>query len=106
MGDRLSDGAGRGAYLRMRAQWLANCAARNEPCYYCNRPLHYGLKHPDPLAVVVAHVLPVKTHPELEFDRTNWRPSCALGNRIGGPCDVDDAAALDTGVPSEAWMTE
>jgi hypothetical protein len=89
----------------MRRQFLANCAAKNEPCWYCNRPLRYELRHGDPLDVVVAHILPVKTHPEHEFDTGNWAPACALGNRIGGPCDVDDenVGAPDTGWESEDW---
>jgi hypothetical protein len=102
---RLSDSAGRGRYQRLRRQWLANCAAKNVPCWYCGRELHYELAHGEPLAVVVAHILPVKTHPEAEYDVTNWAPACALGNRLGGPCDVDDedVGMPDTGWPSEQW---
>jgi hypothetical protein len=105
MGDRLSDGAGRGKFQRMRRQWLANCAAKKVPCWYCGGELRYELPHGDPLAVVLCHIQPVKTHPELEYDTANWAPACALGNRLSGPCglDGDDPSIPDTGVESEDW---
>jgi len=107
---RRSDGAGRGMYQRMRRRFLDNCRAQRASCFFCGNELDFTARHGDPRAVTVHHVIPVVTAPHLEFDTGNWKPACALCNKLGmaafGPDDSDDRGVVpDTGVESEDWNT-
>lgn len=46
------------------------------------------------------HILPVKTHPHLEFDRSNVQPAAHLCNRTRG---ATTALVLGRGITSEDW---
>lgn len=46
------------------------------------------------------HILPIKTHPHLEFDRSNVQPSALRCNRAKS---TGSAAVLGRGITSEEW---
>lgn len=90
-------------FVKDRDEFKAECKARNDPCWLC------GMNHIDYDAPFddyknddrfqLDHFFPVSTHPELQHDRTNFRPSAAGCNneRSNG----DPRPAL--GIPSRRW---
>lgn len=60
--------------------------ARRHGCHYCNEPIDYTLKWPNPGAFTVSHLKPRALYPELTFDLANlasahWECNSAGGGR-------------------------
>jgi len=59
-------------------------AGRDPACHYCGIVLDPGASRGEPDAIELDHVLPVITHPHLEYDRTNIVLACHPCNRSKG----------------------
>ena len=97
-GKRTSTRAGK----KSRAEYRDRCAADNLPCWICGMEIDYDAPHDDyrnDERFQVDHFFPVSTHPELQDDPDNYRPSNAGCNRARS----DGSPILDLGVPSRAW---
>lgn len=72
-------------YQALRATFRAKCAAEDAPCWMDGQPIAYD--EPDGStddAFELDHYYPVSTHPHLEMDPANYRPSHRLCNRTRG----------------------
>lgn len=84
----------------MRAEEKTRWRAVNAPCSICGQAtIDYDAPLGDPDALEVDHVLPVKTHPQLEYDPTNRRPAHARCNRSKGAGQTRPPI----GTTSEEW---
>jgi hypothetical protein len=83
----------------MRAEEKARWRAAGAPCWIDGQAIDYDAPSGDPNAFEVDHVLPVKTHPELEFEPSNRRPAHARCNRSKGAGQTRPPI----GTTSEAW---
>ena len=117
---RASDHEMRGAYRRLRAQFLERWAAAREECAFGDGPIDYELRHGDPRAATLHHTVPVVLRPDLEMETSLWKPAHFLCNRLGQAAFAADGAGSDyaavagepphvgpepdTGWPSAAWM--
>jgi 5-methylcytosine-specific restriction endonuclease McrA len=61
-----------------------NLALKRLPCWLCGQPIDYELPHTHPMHYQYDHAFPRSTHPELEFDPSNGRPSHARCNKSRG----------------------
>ena len=68
----------------------------------CSEPINYSLTYPHPKSWSLEHTVSVKEHPELLMDRGNWASAHFDCNSVKGTEEL----TLDTGVPSESWMSE
>ena len=82
-----------------RREFRAEHEAMQSVCWLCRQPIDYTAPPQSANAFEPDHVLPRSTHPELEDDPSNWRPSHASCNRSR----KDGAPAPDLGSLSEQW---
>lgn len=80
----------------LRTQYKTQCKARNNPCWICHQPINYQASPNTTNSFEPDHYHPVKTHPHLEYDIANLRPSHSGCNRAR----QDDAAPNLT----EQWV--
>ena len=78
----------------------AECQAQDLPCWLCGQGIDYDLPKFDEAAFERDHAHPVSTHPELEFDPGNWRPSHRRCNQVRG----NNAPRPELGATSRAWF--
>lgn len=63
---------------------------RGHPCVICHQRISYGIKGKAD-SLTVEHVKKRKTHPQLTWDRGNWRPahaSCNYADHGGTTLDI------------------
>jgi 5-methylcytosine-specific restriction endonuclease McrA len=65
----------------LRANYKAQCQARNAPCWLDGQPIDYGATPQSPLAFEIDHAIPRAERPDLAYDLNNLRPSHARCNR-------------------------
>ncbi len=74
-------------YVKFRALVRRDHATRGLACWICQMPIDYNLPHLDDMGYLVEnsweldHYYPRSTHPELQLDPGNARPSHARCNR-------------------------
>ena len=105
------DGPQRGSYVALRKVFREQCAAAWTPCHVCNQPIDYRLKHGDPWAWELDHLVPVIRDPSLALVVSNFRASHSVCNKrrglLEGPAGaVDDEYEDLLGEPSEAWFRD
>jgi len=90
---------------KQRQEFRAECESTDAECWLCvgaRGPIDYAAAFNDwanELRFQEDHFWPVSTHPHLQDDPDNKRPSHAICNRERG-----NAAPLpDLGIPSRAW---
>lgn len=86
-----------------RATFRATCATEQQRCWLCAQPIDYTAPHDDYRnddRFELDHYYPVSTHPELQHDPANFRPSHAGCNRTRGNSTV--TSTLD-GTLSRDW---
>lgn len=94
---------GGSAYQALRTPFRAECAATDAPCWMCGQPIAYD--EPDSTSddsFELDHYYPVKTHPHLELDPANFRPShmrCNRSRSAGAPTPVIDNLSRDWNKP-------
>lgn len=72
-------------YQRLRATFRARCVAADEPCWMDGHPIAYDeADGTTDDAFELDHYYPVSTHPLLEMDPANFRPSHRSCNRSRG----------------------
>ena len=76
------DGPLRNTFRVMRAQFRERCAAEGAPCHCCEEPIDYGLRHGDPRAFELDHLLPVSVDESLALEPSNSGPP--MRSAIGG----------------------
>jgi len=87
-------------HTEMRAEEKTRWRAVNAPCSLCGQAtIDWDAPANTPDALEVDHTQPVKTHPHLEFESSNRKPSHHRCNRAKGA----GAAAPGIGTTSEAW---
>ena len=72
-------------YQALRTVFRAKCAAEDLPCWMDGQPIAYA--EPDGTtddSFELDHYYPISTHPHLEMDPANFRPSHRLCNRTRG----------------------
>lgn len=87
---------------KQRAEFKAEHAALDSPCWLCGLPIDYTAPFDDygnDDRFQEDHFYPVSTHPELQDDPTNKRPSHAGCNNARG----NGAPVLGLGTPSQQW---
>jgi hypothetical protein len=79
-------------FVADRAEFREKCAAEDAACWLCSeRHIDYTAPHDDYAnsdRFQLDHFYPVSTHPELQHDPTNFRPSaagCNLERGNGSP---------------------
>ena len=90
--------ADRAAY----AEYVIDCKAADAPCWLCAQDIDYEAALDDYSnddRFQRDHYYPASTHPELYYDRANWRPSHAGCNRERG----NGAPMPALGSLSRAW---
>lgn len=90
-------------FIKDRAAFRAKCAEENAACWIC------GMSHIDYTAAYndyengdrfeLDHFYPVSTHPELQHDPSNFRPSAHDCNNERS----NGAPRPGLGIPSQAW---
>lgn len=88
---------------KQRHEYRAECEATNAPCWLCGLPIDYTAAWDDWTnddRFQEDHFWPVSTHPHLQDDPTNKRPSHAGCNRDRG----NGAPVVDLGPPSREWV--
>lgn len=86
-------------YKTLRAEFRAQCADQQLPCWMDGKPIDYDLPsdHPDSWSLDHAHT--VSEFPELALDPANFRPSHLDCNKRRG----NSAPFIQLGTPSEDW---
>lgn len=87
---------------KQRAEFRAQCEAEHAPCWMCQLPIDYAAAWDDFTnddRFQEDHFFPVSTHPELEDDPDNKRPSHAGCNRERG----NGSPPASIGIPSREW---
>ena len=67
-------------FKKQRAEFRANCADSDVPCWICGQPIDYDALPTDyknPSRFNLDHYFPWSTHPELREDPSNFRASHA-----------------------------
>jgi 5-methylcytosine-specific restriction endonuclease McrA len=85
-----------------RKEYREQCAAADAPCWLCGLPIDYAAAYDDygnDDRFQEDHFFPVSTHPHLQEDPTNKRPSHAGCNRDRS----NGAPASGLGVLSREW---
>lgn len=98
---RATDHEARGAYRRLRDQFLRRWAASGEECFFGDGPIDYRLGHGDPRSPTVHHTIPVVLRPALELATSLWKPAHQRCNTIGEAAFGGPVAA-DADVPDRA----
>lgn len=88
-----------GIHSRRHKALSAALAEQRLPCWLCGQPIDYSLPKEDPMHYQYDHAFPRSTHPDLEFDPMNGRPSHAKCNKSRGNGPPMPAA----GETSEDW---
>lgn len=75
-------------FVELRAEYRAECAEANAPCWICSQH-HIDYEAPfddwtNDDRFQLDHFYPVSTHPDLQEDPANFRPSAAGCNRDRG----------------------
>jgi hypothetical protein len=94
------------AFKADRAEFRAACAEANLHCWLCSQAIDYDAAHDDygnDDRFELDHYYPVSTHPELQADPANYRPSHAGCNRARGNDTVTSTLA---GTLSRDWTGE
>lgn len=76
---------GGSAYQALRDVFRAECVKLDAPCWMDGQPIAYD--EPDSStddSFELDHYYPVSTHPQMELDPANFRPSHRLCNRSRG----------------------
>jgi hypothetical protein len=87
----------------LRAEFTAECKADDLPCWICTLGIDYEAPFDDyknDERFQLDHYLSVSTHPELQEEWSNFRPSHAGCNRDRG----NGAPKVDLGVLSREWV--
>jgi hypothetical protein len=105
---RATDYELRGTYRSLRAQFLRQCAAAREECWFGDGLIDYALRHPDPGSATVHHTVAVGARPDLELETSLWAPAHSVCNKVGqaaygGAGVVPGSENGGYGVPSEDW---
>ena len=91
------------SFVKDRAAFRAECAEEDAGCWLCGaRHIDYDAPHTDYQnddRFELDHFYPVSTHPELQHDPANFRPSAAGCNRDRG----NGPPRPPLGIPSQAW---
>lgn len=91
-------------FVKDRAAFRAQCKADNAPCWLCGqRHIDYEAKHDDydnGDRFELDHFYPVSTHPELQHDTANFRPSAHTCNNDRS----NDDARAGLGILSQEWV--
>lgn len=87
-------------WVDLRARAFSRDQQRDARCWICGMPIDYSL----PIsscgeAYEADHYIPIASHPELEYDIANLRPSHRHCNRSR----QDRASTSLLGVPSRDW---
>jgi hypothetical protein len=72
------------------------------PCWRCHQRIDYRLKWPHPGSFSLDHYHPVRTHPGLVLEPSNFRPSHLHCNQSEHQDDATEDD-LDIGEASEIW---
>lgn len=76
------------ANKKLRKELKQTYANQNAPCYLCGQPINYAAPAHHPDSCELDHLMPTSTHPHLEADRANIRPthsSCNRARQNGAP---------------------
>lgn len=90
-------------FVKDRAEFRSKCAALHAPCWICTQDhIDYDAPSDDYTngdRFELDHFYPVSTHPEMQFDPTNFRPSAhdCNNDRGNGP------PRPSIGVLSQEW---
>lgn len=85
-----------------RAEFRAECEENDDHCWICGLPIDYAASWDDWAnddRFQEDHYWPVSTHPHLQDDPDNKRPSHAGCNRERG----NGSPVVDLGIPSRVW---
>ena len=94
---------GGSTYQALRSEFRLACADADSPCWICGQPIAYD--EPDGTtedSFELDHYYPVSTHPHLELDPANFRPSNMRCNRSrgnGAPAPLIDNTSRDWNRP-------
>lgn len=94
---------GGSGYQALRAVFREECRTADSPCWMDGQPIAYD--EPDGTtddSFELDHYYPVSTHPHLELDPANFRPSHRLCNRSrgsGAPAPLIDNTSRDWNRP-------
>lgn len=92
------------AFNALRSAYREQSATTNAPCWLCGQQnIDYDAPYDDysnDSRFQLDHYWPVSTHPELQEDPANFRPSHAGCNRERG----NKAPRPGLGAPSQAWV--
>lgn len=72
------------AWRTVRAKFRTQCERDDRTCWLCGQDIDYALPTDEPESWAPDHFHPVNTHPQLEFDIANLRPSHRLCNANRG----------------------
>ncbi|MBP1241729.1 hypothetical protein ABID92_000443 [Frigoribacterium sp. PvP120] len=87
-------------HREMRDEEKSRWSQENRPCCICGMAtIDWDAPANEPDAFELEHVLPVKTHPELEFEPSNRKPSHHRCNRAKGAGPIMPTI----GTTSETW---
>lgn len=87
---------------KLRDEFKAECADRGDVCWICTLPIDYsapGDEFTNDDRFQLDHYFAVSTHPDLQEDPANFRPSHAGCNRDRGA----GATRASLGIPSQEW---
>ncbi|NNM45140.1 HNH endonuclease [Knoellia koreensis] len=95
---------GTAQWKRLRTRLLR---ARDHTCHWCGRALRQTAARGEVDAIEIDHVLPVATHPQLEFDESNLVLACYGCNRSKGKRSTVREQPRPTTEPRryETWRT-
>lgn len=72
------------AERKVKSELKARWKLQNARCIYCHQEIDYRAPKNHPRACEAAHLKPVKTHPHLAYEPTNFGPSHSSCNRSAG----------------------
>lgn len=91
-------------FVKDRAAFKAECMEREVPCWLCGQKhIDYEASHLDYQnkdRFELDHFYPVSTHPELQHDPANFRPSAHGCNNARG----NEAPRPGLGILSQEWV--
>lgn len=93
-------------FKQLRTKFRQECETENHPCWLCSQPIDYDAAFDDYAnddRFELDHYYPVSTHPELEEDPANFRPSHAGCNNAKSNRTVTGTLA---GTLSRDWTTK
>lgn len=93
-------------YQALRRDFRAKCAAEDAPCWMDGQPIAYDEQDGTvDDSFELDHFYPISTHPHLEMDAANFRPSHMSCNRRRGngpPLPTLDNVSRDWNKPRKA----